>query len=38
MNIIKIETNNQVNGPGLRCVVWTAGCIHHCLNCHNPET
>lgn len=37
MKIIKIEKNNQVNGDGLRTVIWCAGCNHHCPNCHNPE-
>ena len=37
MNIIKIEKNNQINGDGLRCVIWCAGCSHHCPHCHNPE-
>lgn len=37
MNIIKIEKNNMVNGPGLRTVIWCAGCSHKCKGCHNPE-
>lgn len=27
-----------VDGPGLRMVVWTQGCIHNCKGCHNPQT
>jgi anaerobic ribonucleoside-triphosphate reductase activating protein len=27
-----------VDGPGLRTVVWTQGCPHLCLGCHNPHT
>ena len=38
MRIVRIEKNNQVNGDGLRCVVWFAGCGHKCEGCHNPET
>lgn len=27
-----------VDGPGLRIVLWTQGCPHHCKGCHNPQT
>lgn len=27
-----------VDGPGLRTVIWTQGCPHHCPFCHNPQT
>lgn len=38
MNFIKIEKDNLLNGPGIRVVLWLAGCTHGCKNCHNPET
>jgi pyruvate formate lyase activating enzyme len=31
-------TGSAVDGPGVRVVVWTAGCNWHCLYCHNPDT
>ena len=38
MNYIKIDKDNLLNGEGVRVVLWTAGCEHHCKNCHNKET
>src|SRR3954467_2682737 len=31
-------TGSTVDGPGVRVVAWTAGCMFHCLFCHNPDT
>jgi pyruvate formate lyase activating enzyme len=31
-------TGSAVDGPGVRVVAWTAGCVWHCLYCHNPDT
>ena len=31
-------TGSTVDGPGVRIVAWTAGCIWRCLYCHNPDT
>ena len=33
-----LQKDSVVDGPGIRMVVWTQGCPHNCLNCHNPET
>lgn len=38
MNYFRVETESMTNGPGLRTILWVAGCEHHCKNCHNPET
>jgi pyruvate formate lyase activating enzyme len=31
-------TGSTVDGPGVRLVGWTAGCMWRCLYCHNPDT
>jgi len=31
-------TGSTVDGPGVRVVAWTAGCLFRCLYCHNPDT
>lgn len=33
-----LQTDSVVDGPGLRMVVWTQGCPHRCLGCHNPSS
>ncbi len=34
----EILTDSIVDGPGIRTVIWTQGCGHNCLGCHNPIT
>lgn len=36
--ITSIESMGLVDGPGIRAVVFFAGCSIRCLYCHNPET
>lgn len=33
-----LTKDSIVDGPGLRTVIWTQGCVHHCEGCHNPAT
>lgn len=41
-NLLRVSSNLQfdsiTDGIGLRCVIWTQGCKHNCLGCHNPQT
>ena len=34
----EMTTESVVDGEGIRTVIWTQGCPHHCPGCHNPET
>lgn len=34
----ELQSDSIVDGEGLRTVIWTQGCSHNCLGCHNPET
>ncbi|ADH97842.1 4Fe-4S cluster-binding domain-containing protein [Salisediminibacterium selenitireducens] len=36
--VLDIRHDSVVDGPGLRSVVFFAGCPHHCLGCHNPDS
>ena len=34
----EIQKDSIVDGEGIRSVIWTQGCLHHCPGCHNPST
>ena len=34
----KLQKDSIVDGEGIRAVIWTQGCPHHCPGCHNPMT
>ena len=38
LRIAGIERDSIVDGPGIRYVIFTQGCPHHCPGCHNPQT
>lgn len=38
MRYHNITHDDMLNGDGLRVVLWTAGCDHHCPDCQNPCT
>lgn len=33
-----LQSDSIVDGEGIRTVIWTQGCPHHCPGCHNPST
>src|SRR5262249_3454370 len=36
--IHSFTTGSAVDGPGVRVVAWTWGCVGRCTYCHNPDT
>ena len=38
LTLAGIEEESIVDGPGLRFVLFTQGCPHHCKGCQNPQT
>lgn len=38
LQVLDINEGTSVDGPGLRTSIYFAGCIHHCLGCHNPQS
>jgi len=38
MRLSGITAESLVDGPGLRFVIFTQGCLHRCPKCHNPTS
>src|SRR5699024_2696691 len=38
MNYHRYYSVDVVNGPGTRCTLFVAGCIHQCRGCYNQST
>ncbi|MDF2698846.1 MAG: nrdG [Haloplasmataceae bacterium] len=38
IRIAGIEEESIVDGPGIRYTIFTQGCYHNCLGCHNQKT
>jgi len=38
LNIMGYVDESEVNGPGVRAVVWVQGCDRRCSNCFNSQS
>lgn len=38
IRILDIKYGTSVDGIGLRTSLYCAGCEHHCVGCHNPQS
>lgn len=38
LRIAGVVNDSIVDGPGIRFTIFTQGCPHGCIGCHNPQT
>lgn len=38
IRILSVVHDTTVDGPGFRTSIYCAGCGHHCVGCHNPQS
>lgn len=38
ISLLKIVEFTSVDGPGFRTSIYCAGCVNHCMGCHNPQS
>jgi anaerobic ribonucleoside-triphosphate reductase activating protein len=38
INIMGYVDESEVNGPGVRAVIWVQGCMRECPGCFNPDS
>ncbi len=38
ISVLRMEEDTVVDGPGLRTVIYAAGCKNACPGCHNPQS
>ena len=38
IRVLSVLHDTTVDGPGFRTSIYCAGCGHHCLGCHNPQS